>query len=92
MQGQGIRTGIVTPWFADTAILPTVTKFLLAGVPLASVDRIVGAITLACTDPDMSTTGSMYSIPDHGTVIQIPRHELSYGVYKALSDRSGRIK
>ena len=92
LQGEGIRTGIITPWFADTAILPTVIKYLLAGIPLASVDRIIGAITLACTDPDMSTTGSMYSIPDHGTVIQIPRHELSYGVYKALNDRGKRLK
>jgi len=91
LQGQGIRTGIITPWFADTAILPIGIKYLLAGVPLASVDRIVGAITLACTDPDMSTTGSMYSIPDHGTVVQIPKHELSYGVYKALNDRGGRL-
>jgi len=91
LQGQGIRTGIITPWFADTAILPTAAKYLLAGVPLASVDRIVGAITLACTDPDMSTTGSIYSIPDHGTVIRIPRHELSYGVYKALKDRGDRF-
>lgn len=92
MQNQGIRTGIVTPWFADTAILPTTTKFLLAGVPLASVDRIVGAITLACTDPDMSTNGSMYSVPDHGTVFRIPRHELSYGVYKALTARANRLE
>jgi hypothetical protein len=92
LQGQGIRTGIITPWFADTAILPTAAKFILAGIPLASVDRIVGAITLACTDPDMSTTGAMYSIPDHGTVIQISRHELSYGVYEALSKRGQRIE
>jgi len=91
LQDQGVRTCIITPWFVDTAILPMGIKYLLAGIPLASVDRIVGAIALACTDPDMSTTGSMYSIPDHGPVFQVPRHEPSYGVYKALNDRAARI-
>jgi hypothetical protein len=83
----GIRVVVVCPWFIDTAILPTSTKVVLAGLPMTPIWRVAGAIVNAATDPNWETSGAAYSIPDEGTVLRIERQELAIGIYKILHDR-----
>ena len=82
-----IRIVVVCPWFIDTAILPTATRVILAGIPLTPISRVAGAIVNAATDPNWDTSGATYSIPDDGSVIRIERQELAVGIYKILNDR-----
>ncbi|KAF8637310.1 hypothetical protein AX16_010839 [Volvariella volvacea WC 439] len=84
---QGIRIATIHPWFADTTIIPLPIKVLLAGVPLAPVPRIAGAIFHAATNPDPNTNGCAWLIPDGGNVYFIAREEFKLGVYKMMDAR-----
>jgi len=88
---RGIRIACITPFFADTGILPTIVKIGLAGVPLTPVPRIAGAIINAAADPDPATSGSGYVLPDNGPVFKVPREEFKLGVYKLLDDRANAL-
>jgi len=84
-----IRLGVVCPWFADTAIVPTAVKLFMAGLPLTPIDRIGGAIFKAATDQDPVSNGGVYILPDEGDVFRIDRadFQLNKGVYKLINDR-----
>ena len=71
----------------DTAILPPITKVILAGIPLATVPRIAGAIFYSATNPDPETSGNAWLIPDNGPVFKVPKEEFKLGVYKMIDDR-----
>ncbi|TDL26316.1 NAD-binding protein [Rickenella mellea] len=86
-----IRIAAVTPWFADTAIVPLALKAVMAGIPLTPVPRIAGAIFLAATDKEPDTNGAVYSLPDDREVFQIPNVQLNEGVYTLINNRSKRI-
>ena len=60
---------------------------LLAGVPLATVPRIAGAICYSATNPDPETSGNAWLIPDNGLVFRVPKEEFKLGVYKMIDDR-----
>jgi len=87
----GIRTATIHPWYADTNILPISAKILLAGVPLASVPRVAGAILCSATDPDMETSGSAWTLLDHGPVMRLEKEILKEGVYGIMDARNKRI-
>lgn len=84
---KGIRTAIVCPWFADTEIVQTSVKVILAGIPLVPVSRATGAIVGAACDPDPETDASVWTLPDGGPVFRLPRDGLHHGVYKMLNNR-----
>jgi hypothetical protein len=75
----------------DTAIVPVPIKLLLAGIPLANVPRIAGAIIYAATDPDPETNGSAWLLTDDGPVFMVPREEFKMGVYKMIDDRANAM-
>jgi hypothetical protein len=84
---EGIRVGVIHPWFADTSIIPTYIKVALAGIPLTPVERVAGAIVYAATDPDMDTSGCPWLLPNDGYVFRLEREQLKEGVYKMIDDR-----
>ncbi|KAJ3739336.1 hypothetical protein DFH05DRAFT_1514949 [Lentinula detonsa] len=84
---KGIRIACITPFFADTGIIPTPLKVFLAGCPLTPVPRIAGAIIYAASHPDPAKSGSGYVLPDDGPVFEVPKEKFKMGVYKLLDDR-----
>jgi hypothetical protein len=64
----------------------------LAGLPLVPIERVVGAIVNAATDPDCETSGASYVLPDQGEVLRIDRHELSLASYKILNTRVDQLR
>ncbi|KAH8119060.1 NAD-binding protein [Phellopilus nigrolimitatus] len=90
-QSKGLRIATVCPWFVDTAILPTVFKVFMAGIPFAPMQRVAGAIVLAATDDAPNTHGAAYTIPDEREVFRIPPTEITEGVYGLLGSRVKRL-
>ncbi|KAF5380225.1 hypothetical protein D9757_008222 [Collybiopsis confluens] len=88
---QNIRIACITPFFADTNILPIIVKAALIGVPLTPVPRIAGAIVYAASHPDQTTSGCGYVLPDNGPVYKVPREEFKAGVYKIMDDRANSL-
>jgi NAD(P)-dependent dehydrogenase (short-subunit alcohol dehydrogenase family) len=86
-RSQGIRVGTIHPWFADTALVRTYVRVLLAGIPLTPIERVAGAIVYAATDPDMGTSGCTWLLPDDGYVFRLEREELKEGVYRMINAR-----
>jgi NAD(P)-dependent dehydrogenase (short-subunit alcohol dehydrogenase family) len=84
---EGIRVGIIHPWFAGTAMIPTRVKVALAGTPLTPVERIAGAIVYAASDPDMETSGCPWLLPDDGYIFRLEREQLKEGVYRLIDAR-----
>jgi len=68
----GTSVSSIHPWFADTAILEREVRFVLQGLPWASIPRVGGAILRAATDPNRdATNGAAYLIPDDGEVFRM---------------------
>ncbi|KAG6880027.1 hypothetical protein C0992_007824 [Termitomyces sp. T32_za158] len=86
-----IRIATIHPFFADTKIVPIPVKVLLAGIPLAPVPRVAGAIIHAATNPDPETNGVAFLLNDDGPVFMVPREEFKLGVYKMIDERSNRL-
>ncbi|KAG6873537.1 hypothetical protein C0995_014407 [Termitomyces sp. Mi166 len=86
-----IRIATIHPFFADTKIVPLPVKVLLAGIPLAPVPRIAGAIIHAATNPDPETNGVAFLLNDDGPVFMVPREEFKFGVYKMIDERSNKL-
>lgn len=82
-----IRVATVCPFFVETPILKISSRLGLAGVPKAPIERVAGAILNAATDPDWSTSGAAYTLPDENEVFRISHQELEVGSYKLLNDR-----
>jgi len=90
---QGIRIGVIHPFFADTAIVPLPVKVVLAGIPLTPVPRVAGAIFHAATNPDPETNGCAWLLLDDGPVFRVKPDEFKQGVYKMIDDRAnGALK
>jgi hypothetical protein len=76
----------------DTSILELSTRVFLAGLPMTPVPRIAGAVFRAATDPDVSTSGCPWVLPDDGPVIRVEKEALRAGVYELLNARIRRVK
>jgi len=87
----GIRAAIVTPFFADTALLAPQLRALLTAIPLTPLSRIAGAVLSAAADPDFSTAGAGYFLLDDGPVQRLPQENINAGVYQELSNRLNRV-
>ncbi|KAF9484424.1 NAD(P)-binding protein [Pholiota conissans] len=88
METKGIRVVCIHPFFADTAIVPTSVKLVLAGIPLTPVFRVARAIFHGASDVDMKTSGSSYLLLDNGPVFMVPKDEFKEGVYKMIDNRA----
>lgn len=70
-------------------------QVILAGMPYSRMSAVAGAVVLAATDPDLSTNGSVYTIPDDKEVFRVDHKDLDLfdaGLYKQLGDRVASIK
>ncbi|KAH9485068.1 5'-hydroxyaverantin dehydrogenase [Psilocybe cubensis] len=92
LEMKGIRTGCIHPFFADTAIVPTPVKLVLAGIPLTPVPRVAGAIFYAATNPEPATNGSAWLLLDDGPLFMVPKEEFKMGVYKMIDDRANAAR
>ncbi|KAI0032013.1 hypothetical protein K488DRAFT_78742 [Vararia minispora EC-137] len=92
LEPEHIRLAVIHPWFADTKIVPTSVKLALAGIPLTPVPRIAGAIFCAATEPDPTTSGCAWVLPDDGPVFRLAREELTTGVYALINARAQRAQ
>ncbi|KAH7102392.1 NAD(P)-binding protein [Auriculariales sp. MPI-PUGE-AT-0066] len=94
LNAQGIRTGVICPWFADTGIMTESGRKLLrtTGMPFAPIGRIAGAIFKAAMDDDPDSDGCVWTVPDGGEVCRIPREHMQLigGVYTVLNERISR--
>lgn len=81
---------LTSPLRKETSILDLPVKLLLAGMPMTPVPRVAGAIFRAATDPDLSTSGCPWVLPDDGPVIRVEKEGLREGVYKMLDNRIRR--
>ena len=59
-----------------------------ANVPYTPVERVAATMLRAATDPDKSTSGQPWTLPDGGAVIRLAKPILSDGVYAALNART----
>ena len=75
----------------DTSILGLPVKLILAGLPLTPVPRIAGAVFRAATDPEATTSGCPWVLPDDGPVIRVDKEGLRAGVYGMLDARIRRV-
>jgi hypothetical protein len=62
----------------------------LAGIPLVPIERVGGAIILAATDRNMSSTGSVWLLPDGGPLLRLEKDVVRGGVYDIIVDRNRR--
>ncbi|GAA6011262.1 hypothetical protein JCM10207_008281 [Rhodosporidiobolus poonsookiae] len=74
----GISINCVNPWFAETNIFGAVPLLLLAGIPLAGHDDVVGAMMAASCKP--KTCGSAFVVDFKG-ILEVP-----YGVHASGKD------
>ncbi|KAJ7641540.1 hypothetical protein FB45DRAFT_988220 [Roridomyces roridus] len=82
-----IRIACVDPVWADTQILSASARFFLRGSELLTVRRISQTIFCAATDPDESTNGCSWLLPDAtGPVLRVERESLDQGTYKMIND------
>ena len=76
----------------DTAIVPTIMKVALAGIPLTPIARIAGAVFYSALDTDASSDGAPWLLPDDGPVFLLPKEKLTTGVYDLINARAQRAK
>ncbi|EIN12899.1 NAD(P)-binding protein [Punctularia strigosozonata HHB-11173 SS5] len=90
---ESMRISSIHPWFADTNVLSTPLKVTLAGIPLTPVGRIAGecAIVYTATDPNPSTNGCPWLLPDDGPLVLLEQERLREGVHQLLNDRWMRV-
>lgn len=67
-------------------------KAVMTGIPMAPLDRVVGALILAATDTDPESSGSAYTVPDDREVYKVEHMSFDVGVYKQLTDRIERLQ
>jgi hypothetical protein len=67
------------------------TKVLTAGMQMAPIERVAGAIFRAATDPDPATSGCPWALPDDGPVLLLKKETLHEGVYEMLNNRTRRV-
>jgi len=63
---------------------------MTAGIPLVPIQRVGGAIILAATDRNMSSTGAAWLLPDSGPLLRLEKDVVKGGVYDIIVDRNRR--
>lgn len=74
-----------------TNILNAVNRVFLAGLPMVPVNRIAVTTLYAATNPDLETTGSVFSLIDDGPVLLLENEIIKGGVYDIVSARAARL-
>jgi len=65
-------------------------RVAIAGIPLVPIERVGGAIILAATDRNMSSTGAAWLLPDGGPLLRLEKEVVRGGVYDIIADRNRR--
>ena len=74
-----------------TNILNAVNRVFLAGLPMVPVNRIAVTTLYTATNPDLETTGSVFSLIDDGPVLLLENEIIKGGVYDIVSARAARL-
>jgi len=74
-----------------TGILDVPNLVFLAGIPMVPVNRIAATTVYAATHPDIETTGSVFTLIDDGSVLQLENEIIKGGVYDIVSARAARV-
>ena len=61
---------------------------MIAGIRLVPIERVAGAIILAATDPNMSSTGAAWLLPDNGPLLRLEKEVVRGGVYDIIAART----
>ncbi|KDQ13343.1 hypothetical protein BOTBODRAFT_133590 [Botryobasidium botryosum FD-172 SS1] len=77
LSAKGARVVTICPWSVDTPFIKIPGRLLLAGLPFAKTDRVVGAVVFGATDPNPTSNGSVYAIADDQEVFRVDHNELS---------------
>ncbi|KAJ3556546.1 hypothetical protein NM688_g1973 [Phlebia brevispora] len=85
---RGIRLGSVHPWFADTPLINEGIRQFVAGWPLTPVPRIAATALCIASDPDETTSGHPWLLPDDGEVMRLDGADCKEGMYKELDERA----
>ncbi|KAJ7092520.1 hypothetical protein C8R43DRAFT_1141915 [Mycena crocata] len=88
----GIRIGCVDPIWADTPLLSTTARLVLTGTELVPVSRIAKTVLYATTDPDATTSGCSWLLPDNGPVLRLEKETIQAGTYPLINRRIENIK
>ncbi|KIP05100.1 hypothetical protein PHLGIDRAFT_108665 [Phlebiopsis gigantea 11061_1 CR5-6] len=85
-----IRVGSVHPWFVKTQMTEGGMSQIVeaANLPYTPIERVAATMLRAATDPDKSTSGQPWTLPDGGAVTRLEKPILSDGVYSALNART----
>ncbi|KAF9646620.1 NAD(P)-binding protein [Thelephora ganbajun] len=87
---KNVRVAVVHPFFTETALLSIENKVMVAGIPLVPIERVGGAIILAATDRNMSSTGAAWLLPDGGPLLRLEKEVVRGGVYDIIANRNRR--
>jgi len=71
-------------------LLTANVRKMIAGIPLVPIERVGGAIILAATDRNMSSTGAAWLLPDGGPLLRLEKEVVRGGVYDIIADRNRR--
>ena len=74
-----------------TGILNAATQIFLAGLPMVPVNRIAATTLYAATNPDLETTGSVFTLIDDGPVLLLENEVIKGGAYDIISARTARF-
>ncbi|KAJ7359486.1 hypothetical protein DFH08DRAFT_686304 [Mycena albidolilacea] len=92
MKRDAIRIACIDPVWADTQLLSTAARVVLLGSELLPVSRIAQTVLCAAADPDDTTSGCSWLMPDNGPILRLQRESIDEGTYKMINDRIARFK
>ena len=91
LTARGIRVSVVHPFFTDTSLMTTMNRIAIAGIPMLPVQRVAGTIIFSSTDPDITSTGAVWLLPDDGPLLRLEREVIKGGVYDIIAERNRRF-
>ncbi|KAJ6572151.1 hypothetical protein B0H19DRAFT_1023791 [Mycena capillaripes] len=87
-----IRIACIDPVWTDTQLLPTAARLVLIGSELLPVHLIAQTVLYAAADPDDTTSGCSWLLPDNGPVLRLERENIYEGTYKMINARIAHFK
>ncbi|KAJ7141916.1 hypothetical protein C8R43DRAFT_1071539 [Mycena crocata] len=87
-----IRIACVDPVWADTPLLSKTARLVLTGTELVAVHRIAQTVLYATTDPDTTTSGCSWLLPDNGPILRLEKETIHEGTYTLINSRIANIK
>ncbi|KAH8832305.1 hypothetical protein DL96DRAFT_1581640 [Flagelloscypha sp. PMI_526] len=84
----GISVGSVHPWFADTPLIDTPTKLIIAGLPFTPVSLLADAVVRCATSPNNEDHECAWLLTDNGPVLRVRPEECNMGLYELIDAKA----